>query len=131
MARRIALSSLVVATAFCLLAVAAEGAQLTEQAKIDALLQSIETRNDLKFIRLGSVHSSSEAAQMLRVKLRFAGSRVKTANDFVEHVANATVSGSPYYIVYPDGRRTTSVEFLRGELRRIDAGQAPQDTAKR
>lgn len=131
MARRIALSSLVMAMAFALMAVTAEGSQLTEKAKIDALLQTIEARDDLKFIRLGSIHSSTEAAQMLRLKLRFAGGRVKTANDFVEHVANATVSGSPYYVVYPDGRRTTSVEFLRGELRRIDAGQASPDTAKR
>ena len=74
-------------------AVPAYAAPMSETEKIDALLNDVEAHNDLKFIRLGSVHSSGEAAQMLRIKLRFAGSRVKTADDFIEHIASATESG--------------------------------------
>ena len=100
--------------------------QISEQDKIDALVHAVEMRSDLRFIRLGTVHSSVEAAQMLRTKLRFAGSRVQSVDDFIDHVATATASGSPYFVLYPDGRRVPSSEFLREELKRI--AQAP--TAK-
>jgi hypothetical protein len=112
------------------LAVQVHAAQMTEQEKIDALLHDIEVHNDLRFLRLGSIHSSTEAAQMLRIKLRFAGSRVKTANQFIDRIASATESGSTYYVIYPDGRKVASRDFLRGELKRIS--QDPQATpAKR
>jgi len=103
--------------------------QMSEQDKIDALVQAVETRSDLKFIRLGTVHSSVEAAQMLRTKLRFAGSRVHTVDDFIDHVATATASGSPYFVLYPDGRRVPSSEFLREELKRL--AQSPTAKATR
>jgi hypothetical protein len=102
-----------------------QAAEMTEPQKIEALIGVVESRNDLKFIRLGSEHSSNEAAQMLRTKLAFAGSRVKTADEFIKYVATQTVSGSPYYVVYPDGRRITSAEFLRGELKRLSPTAAP------
>jgi hypothetical protein len=92
----------------------------SERQKIDALINAVEVRKDLKFERLGTVHSSKEAAQMLRTKLRAAGSQVKTVDDFIDHVASATASGSTYYVLYPDGRRTPSAEFLRSELKRIN-----------
>ncbi len=97
-------------------------APMSEQDKIDALLNDIEHHSELKFMRLGSVHSSSEAASMLRTKLRFAGGRVKTANDFIQYIATATVSGHPYYVIYPDGKQVPSATFLRGELKRITDG---------
>jgi len=95
-------------------------APLTDAQKIDALIRTVEARKDLQFIRLGSVHSSSEAANMLRVKLSFAGDRVKTVEEFIEHVGTQTLSGSPYFVVYPDGRQVPSAEFLRQELKRIE-----------
>lgn len=110
--------------------VPADAAPMTEREKIDVLLNDVETRNDLKFIRLGSVHSAREAAQMLRIKLRVAGARVKTANDFIEHIASATASGHPYLVVYPDGRQVPSAIFLRAELKRLTqaspAGMTPR-----
>ena len=35
---------------------------MSERNKIDALVHAVEMRSDLKFIRLGTVHSSTEAA---------------------------------------------------------------------
>ena len=102
-----------------------QAAEMMEQQKINALIRIVESRSDLKFIRLGSEHSSTEAAQMLRTKLGFAGSRVKTADEFITYVATQTVSGSPYYVVYPDGKRITSAEFLRSELKRLSSTAAP------
>ena len=99
--------------------VRARAAQMSEAEKIDALLVDVETRSDLRFLRLGSVHSSHEAARMLRLKLRFAGSRIRTVDDFIQYIATATASGHPYFVLYPDGRRVASAEFLRGELRRL------------
>jgi hypothetical protein len=106
-------------------ATAAPAAPLTDAQKIDALIRTVEARKDLQFIRLGSVHSSSEAANMLRVKLSFAGDRVKTVEEFIEHVGTQTMSGSTYFVVYPDGRQVPSAEFLRQELKRIERSPPP------
>ena len=108
----------------------AHATPMGEKEKIDALIHSVEMRNDLKFIRLGSTHSASEAAQMLRTKLWYAGSRVKTVDDFIDHVASATVSGSTYYVRYPDGKQVPSAEFLRAELNRITQGAASASNSR-
>ena len=113
-----------------MLVVSVHARPMTEKEKIDALIQRIETRNDLQFIRLGSVHSASEAAQMLRTKLYWAGSRVKTVDDFIDHVANGTVSGSPYFVVYPDGTKVPSTQFLRAELKRITQAEASASNSR-
>src|SRR6185437_9879565 len=76
-------------------------APMSEQQKIEALLNDVEMHDDLRFIRLGSVHSSAEAARMLRIKLRFAGARIRTADEFIDYIATATASGSPYFVLYP------------------------------
>ena len=112
-----AVMSLVLTLSVCMAPVRA--AVMSEQQKIDALLNDVEAHRELKFIRLGSIHSSREAAQMLRTKLRFAGGRVKTADQFIEYIASATQSGHTYFVLYPDGRRVPSGQFLRGELKRI------------
>jgi hypothetical protein len=92
---------------------------MSEKEKIDALIQAVETRDDLQFIRLGEAHSGSEAARVLRTKLWYAGSRVKTVDQFIDHIASATVSGSTYFVRFPDGKQVPSAEFLRAELKRI------------
>jgi RNase H-fold protein (predicted Holliday junction resolvase) len=117
----VALATLVVAMT---LAGTAYAKPMSEKEKIDALIQVVEARNDLQFIRLGEAHSASEAARVLRTKLWYAGSRVKTADEFIDHIAAATVSGSPYFIRYPDGKQVPSAEFLREELKRINQASA-------
>jgi len=103
-----------------LAATAAPTAPLSDAEKIQALIRTVEARKDLQFIRLDTPHSSREAANVLRIKLAFAGDRVKTVDDFIDHVATATQSGKPYYVRYPDGSEVTSAEFLRQELKRIE-----------
>jgi hypothetical protein len=107
-----------------MLADTAHAKPLTEKEKIDALLQVVESRNDLQFIRLGEAHSGTEAARTLRMKLFYAGSRVKTVDEFIDHIASATVSGSTYYVRYPDGKQVPSAEFLREQLKRITQAEA-------
>ena len=95
-------------------------APLTDAEKIEALILAVEARKDLQFIRLDTAHTAGEAASMLRVKLAFAGDRVKTVDDFIDHVASRTQSGKPYSVRYADGREVSSAEFLRQELKRIE-----------
>jgi len=105
-------------------------APLSDAEKIDALIRAVEARKELQFIRLDVAHSAGEAAGLLRIKLAFAGSRVKTVDEFIDYVATASsTTGKPYFVRYPDGRQVTSAEFLREELKRIEsapvAGDAP------
>jgi hypothetical protein len=99
-------------------------APLTDAEKIEALILAVEARKDLQFIRLDTAHTAGEAASMLRVKLAFAGDRVKTVDDFIDHVATATQSGKPYSVRYADGKEVSSAEFLRQELKRIERAAA-------
>jgi hypothetical protein len=99
-------------------------APLTDAEKIEALILAVEARKDLQFIRLDTAHTAGEAASMLRVKLAFAGDRVKTVDDFIDHVATATQSGKPYFVRYADGKEVSSAEFLRQELKRIERAPA-------
>ena len=105
---------------------------LSDAEKIDALIRAVEARKDLQFIRLDVVHSAGEAAGLLRIKLAFAGSRVKTVDDFIDHVATASsTTGKPYFVRYPDGRQVPSAEFLREELKRIEGEPAAGDAPRR
>jgi hypothetical protein len=46
-----------------------------------------------------------------------AGSRVKTAEDFIRYCGSeSAVSGRPYEIRFPDGRVVRSADFLRQKL---------------
>ena len=112
-------------------ATAVPTAPLSDAEKIQALIRTVEARKDLQFIRLDVAHSAREAANVLRIKLAFAGDRVKTVDDFIDHVATATQSGKPYYVRYPDGREVTSAEFLRQELKRIERPPAGKRAIKR
>jgi hypothetical protein len=112
-------------------ATAVPTAPLSDAEKIQALIRTVEARKDLQFIRLDVAHSAREAANVLRIKLAFAGDRVKTVDDFIDHVATATQSGKPYYVRYPDGTEVTSAEFLRQELKRIEHPPAAKRAIKR
>ena len=112
-------------------ATAVPTAPLSDTEKIQALIRTVEARKDLQFIRLDVAHSAREAANVLRIKLAFAGDRVKTVDDFIDHVATATQSGKPYYVRYPDGTEVPSAEFLRQELKRIEHPPAAKRAIKR
>ena len=108
----------------------AQAKPMSEQEKIDALIQVVESRGDLKFIRLGEAHSGPEAARVLRTKLFYAGSRVKTVDEFIEHIASATLSGSTYFVRFPNGKQIPSGEFLRAELKRLTQAEPMAENKK-
>jgi Family of unknown function (DUF5329) len=88
-----------------------------ESQKIDFLINAIRDLGDAQFVRNGSAYDSRTAATHLRRKWKYAGSRVKSAEDFIRYCASASsVSGVPYQIHFADGRVMTSEAFLRQKL---------------
>ena len=93
-----------------------------EARKIERLIAAVEQLGNAKFIRNGAAYDASKAADHLRLKLREAGDRVASAEDFIHLCGSrSSVSGKPYEIVFEDGRRTTSEAFLRGKLKELQS----------
>lgn len=94
---------------------------LTESAKIDALIQSVADLRDAKFVRNGVEYEAEAAADHLRTKRERAGSRVRTAEDFIRYCgSSSSMTGKPYEIHWADGRVTTSESFLRARLAELE-----------
>lgn len=92
-----------------------------EQRKIEALISAVEA-SGATFIRNGSEYEAGRAADHMRMKLERAGSRVQTAEQFIEGVATRSyLTGRPYYIQFPDGRKVKSGEWLHNKLAQLEA----------
>jgi hypothetical protein len=88
-----------------------------EGQRIAYLIASVETLQGAQFIRNGTAYNAKAAAEHLRLKLRLAGSRVATAEDFIRLCASSSsVSGTPYQIRFTDGRTVSSEAYLRQKL---------------
>jgi hypothetical protein len=97
---------------------------LTEQAKIAAMIGAVEAMPKAVFIRNGSEYTAARAADHLRLKWHNAGSRVKTAEQFIKYCATeSSMTGRKYQIRYPDGRTVDSAVFFHEQLARIEAGK--------
>jgi hypothetical protein len=93
------------------------GQQELERAKIEFLIDSIAQLHDAVFIRNATDYSSAQAAEHLRLKLRNAGARVRTAEDFITRCASASsMSGEKYRIRFADGHVVDNAVFLRQKL---------------
>jgi hypothetical protein len=105
-----------------IVALAFLSAPLTESEKIEALIRFVGELRDAKFVRNGSEYDAAAAADHLRLKLRKAGSRVKTADDFIRYCGSrSSMTGVPYQICWADGRVMTSEAFLRARLAELEA----------
>jgi hypothetical protein len=108
---------------FGLLAVPAFGQQDAEQQKIAYLIDSVAALKDAAFIRNGTAYDAARAVDHMRLKLRFAGSRVKTAEDFITYCGTgSSISGIKYTIRFRDGRVVDSATFLLGKLAEYEIG---------
>jgi Family of unknown function (DUF5329) len=111
------------AYAFLMFAAAANAGDrpAAEDARIEHLLAIVASLHDAQFIRNGTSYDSASAVRHLRLKLRVAGSRIKTAEDFIRDCASASsVSGEPYEIRFSDGRVVLAADFLRQKLMELD-----------
>ena len=90
-----------------------------EKKKIEFLLSSVENLKGAKFIRNGSEYDDGKAAaDHLRMKLKTAGSRVKTADDFIRLCASQSyITGKPYMIRLSNGKTIKSEEYFREKLK--------------
>lgn len=88
-----------------------------EQKKIDYLIAAIEALDGATFIRNGSEYSAAKAADHLRLKLRNAGERIQTAEQFIDELGTkSSMSGEKYRIRLKDGRLLDSAQVFREKL---------------
>ena len=112
------------------LAAAARAGDLApvESQRIDYLISAIETLEGAQFIRNGIAYDAKSAADHLRLKWKNAGSRVRTAEDFIRYCGSvSSVSGTPYQIRFSDGHVVSSEAFLRQKLAEFSAGDKSSD----
>lgn len=110
---------------FALLVAPAFGQQDVEQQKIAYLIDAVASLKDASFIRNGTAYDAAHAAEHMRLKLRFSGSRVKTAEDFIAYCGTgSSMSGIQYTIRFRDGHSVDSASFLRGKLAEYEARPA-------
>jgi uncharacterized protein DUF5329 len=92
-----------------------------EQARIDFLIHSVETATNVKFVRNGSEYDGVAGAKHLRLKLGYAGERVKTAEDFVKYCASeSSFTHQKYKIRTADGTMMDAATYFHAKLREFD-----------
>lgn len=95
---------------------------LTEEQKITKLIEYVRSLKGASFIRNGSEHTPEEAAEHLTLKRKKAGSRVKTAADFIVYCGSkSSMSGKDYMIKLADGKTVKSMDLLVEQLKKINA----------
>ena len=97
---------------------------VAEQARIDRLIDAVANQKGAKFVRNETVYSAADAARFMRGKLRSMGARVLTASEFIEQIATrSSTTGKLYTIQFADGHTLPAGDFLKEELRRMDAAK--------
>jgi hypothetical protein len=96
----------------------------TAQDEISYLIRYIEN-SGARFIRNGTEHSAREGADHMRDKLKSAGSRVKSAEDFIVGIATKSyLSGKPYLVKLPDGKVVPTGPWLTEALAKYRASKS-------
>jgi hypothetical protein len=107
---------------FLSLVVVAYAQDVSETAKIQYLIAYIETLEGAKFIRNGLEYDARSASSHLRLKLKTAGNKVKTAEDFIKLCASkSSITGEPYLMRLADGTTVKSEVFFRNKLKTFAA----------
>lgn len=97
----------------------------SERQKIDYLIDTVAGLHDAVFIRNGTGYDASQAAAHLRLKWRFAGARVHTAEEFIACCATrSSVSGIAYTIRFAHGPAVDAATWLRARLAAYEAKSA-------
>jgi hypothetical protein len=98
---------------------------ITESQKIDHLVSFVRNLRGAIFIRNGSEHPPTDAANHLQMKREKAGARIKTAKDFVEKIGTkSSISGDLYTIRFANGKEFPCQMVLFNELKKLEGGSA-------
>ena len=96
---------------------------ISEHARIERLLSAIEAAESDVFIRNGAEHTPQDAAEHLRSKWNAAGSKIATAEQFINEIGSkSSLSDDPYRVRRSDGTEVTAKDYLLDKLTKIDAG---------
>jgi hypothetical protein len=99
----------------------AAGKELTEKAKIEALIAHLESLTDATFVRNGSDANAKTAAKFLRGKWQANDKDIKTAGDFIAKAASvSSTTGKPYLIRFKDGTVTPCASYLTAQLKKLE-----------
>jgi hypothetical protein len=114
--------SVVLMVLLSLVVVCAHAQDFSEKAKIQYLIASVEALEGAKFIRNEREYDARSASSHLRLKLKTAGNKVKTAEDFIKLCASkSSITGEPYLIRFADGTTVKSEVFFRNTLKTFAA----------
>ena len=114
-------TSLVILLLLLLIPVVLRASDTNEEQRIEHLIQTVESLKGAVFIRNGTEYDAKEAGKHLRMKLKLAGERVKTAEDFIKLCASrSSLSGDAYKIRLAGGTTTETAPFFRAKLREFD-----------
>ena len=114
---------------FGVFAIRQKGASLTEQEKIERLIDAVAAAPGLVFIRNDEEHNPTAAADHLRRKYSAVEEKNITARQFIDELASkSSTSGEAYRVKLPDGREMSSKQWLSDELRRIEGNAGPATT---
>jgi hypothetical protein len=93
-----------------------------EKKKIEFLISSVENLKGAIFIRNSTEYEGRAAAEHLRMKLKNAGGKIKTADDFIKLCASKSyISGKPYTIRLSDGKIIKSEQYFREKLKKYNS----------
>ena len=93
-----------------------------EKKRIESLISTVENLKDAKFVRNGTEYDCKAAAEHMRDKWQYAGSKVKTARDFITLIATkSSQSGKPYLIRFKDGTQVESGKYLTEQLEKLES----------
>jgi hypothetical protein len=96
---------------------------INEEQKIKQLIAFVE-KTEAKFVRNDVEYNGVAAAKHLRMKREKAGSRIKTAKEFIDQIASkSSVSGKPYQMKYKNGSIINVRDILYYELKNMEAKQ--------
>ncbi|MFN4082516.1 MAG: DUF5329 family protein [Bacteroidia bacterium] len=107
---------------FCLIGnnIWAQTRDKAEQKKIEYLIDFIRKSN-LTFIRNEQEFSGIAAAEHLEMKLSKAGSRIQTANDFIDRIASQSIlTKKPYQVKLKNGSVINLRDLLYFELNKLN-----------
>jgi Family of unknown function (DUF5329) len=105
------------------IALAGHAAELpaSEQRKIEALMQHVESLTEAVFMRNNQVYPAKTAAQFLRGKWRATLDDITTAQEFIAKIASvSSTTGQPYRIRFPDGHEVLRGDSLRTVLHQLE-----------